>query len=83
MRLRGLPRQLAASMLLLAQQQGTRTVLLPSQVALAALLSTSRESVARTLARLELDGHLRRIDRWHAELGADLPAVFEKTEKSP
>lgn len=83
MRLRGLPRQLAASMLLLAQQQGTRTVLLPSQVALAALLSTSRESVARTLARLELDGHVRRIDRWHAELGADLPAVFEKTEKSP
>ena len=61
----------------------TRTVLLPSQVALAALLSTSRESVARTLARLELDGHVRRIDRWYAELGTDLRAVFEKPVKAP
>lgn len=68
MRLRGLQRQLVAALLLLAAEQGTRAVRLPSQVALAALLSTSRESVARTLRQLEAGGHLRRIDRWHCEL---------------
>lgn len=83
MRLRGLPSQLMATLMLLAHEQGTRTVHLPSQVALAALLSTSRESVARALRRLELDGHVRRIDRWYAELGTDLRAVFEKPVKAP
>jgi CRP/FNR family transcriptional regulator, cyclic AMP receptor protein len=83
MRLRGLPRQLMATLMLLANEQGTRTVHLPSQVALAALLSTSRESVARALRRLQLDGHVRRIDRWHAELGSDLQAVFETRAAEP
>lgn len=68
MRLRGLQRQVVAALLLLAAEQGTRAVRLPSQAALASLLSTSRESVARTLRQLEASGHLRRIDRWHCEL---------------
>lgn len=68
MRLRGLQRQLVAALRLLATEQGTRAVRLPSQTALAALLSTSRESVARTLSQLEASGHVRRIDRWHCEL---------------
>ncbi len=76
MRLRGLPRQLMATLMLLAHEQGTRTVHLPSQVALAALLSTSRESVARTLRQLEDNGHLRRVDRWHGELTGTHRHVF-------
>jgi CRP-like cAMP-binding protein len=76
MRLRGLPRQLVAALLLLGEAQGTSAVRLPSHVALATLLNTTRESVARTLRQLELAGHLRRIDRWHAELGRGHRAVF-------
>ncbi len=76
MRLRGLPRQLMATLMLLAHEQGTRTVHLPSQVALAALLATSRESVARTLRQLEDSGHLLRVDRWHGELTGTHKQVF-------
>lgn len=77
MRLRGLPRQLVAALMLLANDQGTRTVHLPSQVALAALLSTSRESVARTLRLIEEAGYLQRIDRWHGELTGTHRQVFQ------
>ena len=77
MRLRGLPRQLVATLLLLAHEQGTRAALLPSHVALAALLSTTRESVARTLRQLEDRGHLRRNDRWHGELTDSHLEVFQ------
>lgn len=77
MRMRGLPRQLVAALRLLAREQGTPTVLLPSQVALAALLSTTRESVARTLKQLEEDGHLLRRDRWHGELTGTHRQVFQ------
>ena len=76
MRLRGLPRQLMATLMLLANEQGTRTVHLPSQVAMAALLSTSRESVARALRQLEDHGHLHRVDRWHGELTGTHRHVF-------
>lgn len=76
MRQRGLPRQLVSALLLMARDQGTRTVHLPSQTALAELLSTSRESVARTLRQLEDLGHLRRVDRWHGELTGTARQVF-------
>lgn len=75
-RLRGLPRQVVATLMLLSEAQGATAVRLPSHVALAAVLSTSRESVARTLRQLEADGFLRRIDRWHAELSHNHRAVF-------
>ncbi len=77
MRLRGLQRQLVNTLLLLSEEQGSQTVRLPSHVALAALLGTSRESVARTLRTLAEAGHLRRIDRWHAELSSSHSAVFK------
>ncbi|MCB2018989.1 MAG: Crp/Fnr family transcriptional regulator [Hydrogenophaga sp.] len=76
MRLRGLPRQLVATLILLAREQGNPSVLLPSQIALAALLSTTRESVARTLRQLDDIGHLIRSDRWHAELTGTHRRVF-------
>lgn len=76
MRLRGLPRQLVATLMLLAHEQGTRTVRLPSHVALSQLLRTSRESVARTLGTLEQRGLLKRIDRWHVSLGPGHGRVF-------
>ena len=76
MRLRGLPRQLVATLLLLADEQGNRIVRLPSHQSLAALLSSSRESVARTLRQLEERALLRRIDRWHCELTPQHQDVF-------
>lgn len=76
-RLRGLPRQLVATLTLLSEAQGATAVRLPSHVALAAVLNTSRESVARTLRQLEADGWIRRIDRWHAELSRDHRAVYD------
>ncbi len=83
MRLRGLPRQLVAALMLMARDQGTRTVHLPSQVALAALLSTSRETVARTLRQIEDDGYLQRIDRWHGELTGTHRQVFRDDSAGP
>ncbi|MBA4260952.1 MAG: hypothetical protein C0443_02715 [Comamonadaceae bacterium] len=83
MRLRGLKRQLVATLMLLGEAQGLAVVRLPSQVALAALLNTSRESVARTLRQIEADGFLRRIDRWHAELSRSHRAVFDEATRKP
>lgn len=82
LRLRGLQRQLVSALLLLGEEQGSRTVRLPTHVALGALLGTSRESVARTLHQLEVDGHLLRIDRWHAELTPGHQAVFKDSQVS-
>lgn len=82
-RLRGLPRQLVATLLLLSEAQGASAVRLPSHVALAAVLNTTRESVARTLRQLETDGHLRRIDRWHAELSRSHRKVFDDGADRP
>lgn len=73
MRLRGVPRQLHASLQLLGKQQGQRVVRIPSHVALAALLSTTRESVARAMGQLEDAGLVLRIDRWHREVLAPFP----------
>ncbi|MCU0924672.1 MAG: Crp/Fnr family transcriptional regulator [Hydrogenophaga sp.] len=77
-RLSGLQRQLVNTLLLLSEEQGSQTVRLPTHVALAGLLGTSRESVARTLRSLAQDGHLRRIDRWHAELSSSHATVFDE-----
>ncbi len=75
MRMHGLPRQLLATLLLLGGEQGNRVVRLPGHLALAQVLSTSRESIVRTLKSLESAGALRRVDRWHVELTED-PAAF-------
>lgn len=83
MRLRGLPRQLMATLVLLDEAQGAGAVRLPSHVALAEVLNTTRESVARTLRQLEAEGHLRRTDRWHAELGRDHRTVFHDGAEQP
>lgn len=68
MRMDGLPRRLLATLLLLAGEQGSRTVRLPGHAALSQVLSTSRESIVRALGALESEGALRRLDRWHVEL---------------
>ncbi len=76
MRLRGLHRQLVATLMLLAHEQGTRMVRIPSHIALSELLRTTRESVARTLRQLEDQGHLQRNDRWHVTLAPGHERVF-------
>lgn len=78
MRLRGLHRQLVATLMLLAHEQGTRMVRIPSHVALSELLRTTRESVARTLRQLEDQGHLQRNDRWHVTLAPGHERVFSE-----
>lgn len=73
MRQRGVQRQLHASLQLLGRQHAQRVVRIPSHVALAALLSTTRESVARAMGQLEDAGLVQRIDRWHREVLAPYP----------
>ena len=80
MRLRGLPAQLVAALMLLAREQGASRVELPSQVALAQLLGASRESVARALKLIEEQGYLHRVDRWHGELTGTHRQIFRSPE---
>ena len=53
---------------LYAREQRSQAIRLPSHVALAALLSTTRETIARSLRQLEAAGHILRHDRWHCEV---------------
>lgn len=68
MRLRGIGNQLAYSLLLLADAEGLPVIELPSHVALAELLGTSRETIARSLALLEKEGGIRRHERKNCEI---------------
>lgn len=68
MRIKGLQQKLLAALQLYAREQDSRTIRLPSHVALAALLSTTRETIARSLRQLEAAGHILRHDRWHCEV---------------
>jgi CRP-like cAMP-binding protein len=73
-RIKGVAGQLAATLLELAQLQRSTLVRLPSQQMLAELLSTSRETIARTLRQLALRQALVRRDRWHCEIQRDMLA---------
>lgn len=68
MRIKGLQQKLLATLKLYSREQGSRSIRLPSHVALAALLSTTRETIARSLRQLEAAGHILRHDRWHCEV---------------
>lgn len=68
MRVRGLTNQLAYSLLLLGEAQSTPVIELPTHVALAELLGTTRETVARGLATLEEEGAIRRGERKNCEI---------------
>lgn len=73
-RIKGASGQVAATLLHLAQLQRSLLVRLPSHTALAALLATTRETIARTLGQLEQQHALVRRDRWHCEL---VPALLQ------
>lgn len=60
MRLPGVVNQLAYTMLLMAKIQRSSTIELPNQKSLAALLGTTRETIARAMATLEKAGVIRR-----------------------
>lgn len=84
-RIKGATGQLAGALLYLAKLQRSLLVRLPSHTALAALLATTRETIARTLRQLEQQHGLVRRDRWHCEIvpaalqalaGADAPSVL-------
>lgn len=63
MRLPGAVNQLAYVLVLLAEANGSPVVQLPSHAALAELLGTRRETVARALQTLEAEGGIRRQER--------------------
>ena len=73
-RIKGAAGQVAGTLLYLAQLQRSLLVRLPSHSALAALLATTRETIARTLRQLEQQHCLIRRDRWHCEV---LPAAMQ------
>lgn len=68
MRVKGIQQQLLGALQLMSKDQSNQLTRLPSHVALAELLSTTRESVARNLRQLEKEGLLIRRDRWHCQL---------------
>jgi len=67
-RVRGTVEQVAAALLQLGKTHRSRLVRLPSHAVLASLLGTTRETIARALARLLAQGCITRRDRWHCEL---------------
>lgn len=70
MRIKGVKQRLLATLHLYSSEQGGGTLRMPSQIALASLLSTTRESIARCLQQLETSRHILRHDRWHCEVVA-------------
>lgn len=70
MRIKGVPQQLLAALVLFSREQKSRVVRLPSHVALAELLSTTRETIARSLSHLEAGHRIVRHDRWRCEVSA-------------
>lgn len=81
-RIRGVPGQLAATLLQLARIQRSTLVRLPSHVVLADLLSTTRESIARALRQLALHKGLVRRDRWHCEIEREALLALACGQKS-
>lgn len=71
LRVRGATGQLAGALLLLADAQRSTRVRLPSHAVLAALLATTRETVARSITQLTRLNGLVRHDRWHCEIVRD------------
>jgi CRP/FNR family transcriptional regulator len=71
MRLPGVTNQLAYVLVLLGDATQAPVVQLPSQAALAELLGTRRESVARALRSLESEGSIRRQEHKRCELHRD------------
>ncbi|HYD77406.1 Crp/Fnr family transcriptional regulator [Ramlibacter sp.] len=63
MRVQGITNQLAYAVLLLSQAQRSTVVELPTHSALAALLGTTRETIARALGTLEREGVIIRFER--------------------
>lgn len=67
-RIRSVAGQLAGTLLQLASLQRSTLVRLPSHTVLAALLATTRETIARTLRQLDVQQCVVRRDRWHCEI---------------
>lgn len=69
MRIKGVAGQIAATLVQMERcQRASGVIQLPGHSALAALLGTSRETIARVLAQLELSGALARLDRTHCRI---------------
>lgn len=68
MRLSGVTNQLAYVIVLLAEAAKSPVVELPSHVALAEMLGTRRETIARALRTLDEEGGLRRAERRRYEV---------------
>jgi DNA-binding GntR family transcriptional regulator len=60
--------QLAYVVVLLADANRTPVVELPTHSALAELLGTTRETIARALGTLQSEGGIRRLERKHCEV---------------
>lgn len=68
MHIKNIRQRVLATLQLYAREQRVSVIRLPGHVALSTLLSTTRETVARSLQQLEASGHIVRHDRWHCEV---------------
>ncbi|MGO4396144.1 Crp/Fnr family transcriptional regulator [Variovorax sp. M-6] len=68
MRLSGVTNQLAYVVVLMADASKSSVVEIPTQSALAELLGTRRESIARALRTLDVEGSISRLERKRCEV---------------
>jgi CRP-like cAMP-binding protein len=76
-------KRLLAAFDLLAQEEGSRTIRIPSHVELGSLVVARRESVARHIAALLRDGKLVKLDRWRAILRPTTEELGAPTTRLP
>jgi CRP-like cAMP-binding protein len=78
MRVRGLVNQLAYALVLLSQVHRSNTIDLPTHTALAELLGTTRETVARAFSTLKSEGSLQLLER--RKCGIDRDALLARLQ---
>jgi CRP/FNR family transcriptional regulator, cyclic AMP receptor protein len=71
MRVRGLVNQLAYALVLLSQAHRSSLIDLPTHTALAELLGTTRETIARAFSTLKSEGSLQLLERRKCEVDRD------------
>lgn len=76
-------KRLLAAFDLIAEEEGSRTIRIPSHVELGTLVVARRESVARHIALLLREGKLVKLDRWRAILRPTAQEVRALTVVTP
>lgn len=80
---RNISKRLLAAFDLIAEEEGSRTIRIPSHVELGTLVVARRESVARHIASLLREGKLVKLDRWRAILRPTAQELLALSSMAP